>query len=529
MFKFIFAGVLCLISGNLFAQVGYSNFANEAVLFSQTGVNGTARFIGLGGANTSLGADISSISGNPAGLGFYNRSAWAVSPVLRLGNFNADYNILTGRAPNTFDINSQRSFGANVQIPNAGVVFNNRFDEGSGWISGTFGMGYNQKRSFYNDINYSGNVGIVDGLYNDFVEYAALPFLDNSSPSGFREFQTEDQALDAIFADTYSELAYNTFLLDVVNDVDNGIFFVDRYDFDEEQGVGYLTTNSFQTENIRTRGGLSTLDLSYGANYQDKLYLGAALNINFLNYEQERIFTERPDNLLISNIELIDFRTLSGAGAGVTVGAIFKPISAVNLGVSYSSPSFIAINETQSIELITNGVTGNNSAEIINEVPAYNFIIPQKVSAGASVFLGKYGFITADVEYIDYANAQYGTTQNAFGNLAPEIGEELNSTYNIKVGAEGRLGAFRLRAGYNYMDNPYRAQGVSNPAFTQGRSVISGGLGIQKKGFFFDATYSLISQNNPLVQPYNFGDIAPGFVESTSQISTIRLTVGKSF
>lgn len=36
-------------------------------------LNGTARYVGMGGAMEALGADISTISTNPAGLGFFPR------------------------------------------------------------------------------------------------------------------------------------------------------------------------------------------------------------------------------------------------------------------------------------------------------------------------------------------------------------------------------------------------------------------------------------------------------------------------
>ncbi|MEN9703833.1 MAG: hypothetical protein RLZZ209_1261, partial [Bacteroidota bacterium] len=42
--------------------------------FSTTYSVGTARMQALGGANSALGADLSSITGNPAGLGLYTRS-----------------------------------------------------------------------------------------------------------------------------------------------------------------------------------------------------------------------------------------------------------------------------------------------------------------------------------------------------------------------------------------------------------------------------------------------------------------------
>ena len=48
---------------------------------------GTARFKAMGGVNTALGGDISSINGNPAGLGFYGQSDVAVT-VNYLNNTN---------------------------------------------------------------------------------------------------------------------------------------------------------------------------------------------------------------------------------------------------------------------------------------------------------------------------------------------------------------------------------------------------------------------------------------------------------
>jgi hypothetical protein len=42
--------------------------------FSTSYSTGTARMQALGGASSALGADLSSLTGNPAGLGFYTRS-----------------------------------------------------------------------------------------------------------------------------------------------------------------------------------------------------------------------------------------------------------------------------------------------------------------------------------------------------------------------------------------------------------------------------------------------------------------------
>ena len=42
--------------------------------FTSSDLNGTARFVGMGGAMNALGADISVINTNPAGIGMFRRS-----------------------------------------------------------------------------------------------------------------------------------------------------------------------------------------------------------------------------------------------------------------------------------------------------------------------------------------------------------------------------------------------------------------------------------------------------------------------
>ena len=51
------------------------------LVFDLTRINngGSARVLGLGGAQTAIGGDISSASTNPAGLGFFNRSEFSFS------------------------------------------------------------------------------------------------------------------------------------------------------------------------------------------------------------------------------------------------------------------------------------------------------------------------------------------------------------------------------------------------------------------------------------------------------------------
>ncbi|MEM9337824.1 MAG: hypothetical protein AAGA66_03795 [Bacteroidota bacterium] len=101
--------------------IGMSNaqpalgYYQDALLFSQTSTSfgSTARIQSIGGAQTSLGGDLSSISSNPAGLGFFNRSVFSSSMALDVIAADTEY----------FGESESRS-KTNFNLPNLGVFFN---------------------------------------------------------------------------------------------------------------------------------------------------------------------------------------------------------------------------------------------------------------------------------------------------------------------------------------------------------------------------------------------------------------------
>ena len=96
---------------------------------------------------------------------------------------------------------------------------------------------------------------------DDFVEFTLQPFLDENGD--FIVYNTIDDIIPDFENNPYSDLAERTGVLDIV-ELEDGGYIVDRYDYDPET-EGYFTTSSRQTESVETSGGLSTLDLSYGA------------------------------------------------------------------------------------------------------------------------------------------------------------------------------------------------------------------------------------------------------------------------
>src|SRR5690606_39668899 len=120
---------------------------DNALSISRDLNNGTARFKAMGGANTSLGGDISSISGNPAGLGFYGQSDFSIS-VNYLNNANkASY---FGQNTNL----NKGQFG----LENLGIVFyspthNNPY---YGLQNFNVGISIEKKNNYFDHLNYAG-------------------------------------------------------------------------------------------------------------------------------------------------------------------------------------------------------------------------------------------------------------------------------------------------------------------------------------------------------------------------------------
>ena len=66
--------LVLLIAGLAINKETYAqNYAVDALRFSQYEFGSSARLKALGNAQTAVGGDISSIGGNPAGLGLFNR------------------------------------------------------------------------------------------------------------------------------------------------------------------------------------------------------------------------------------------------------------------------------------------------------------------------------------------------------------------------------------------------------------------------------------------------------------------------
>jgi len=132
-----------------FTENSFAQYSGDAFLYSTAQPGSTARIKAIGNAATAVGGDLSSVSGNPAGIGFFTHSEASFTPEFNSSGVNSTY--------------LGQSSSANVgtlNFNNASAVFYNRLSvpRGSrnddGWLSVNFGVSYNRTNDFYETATY---------------------------------------------------------------------------------------------------------------------------------------------------------------------------------------------------------------------------------------------------------------------------------------------------------------------------------------------------------------------------------------
>jgi hypothetical protein len=143
---------------------------------------------------------------------------------------------------------------------------------------------------------------------------------------------------------------------------------------------------------------------------------------------------------------------------------------------------------------------------------------------------GKRGFVTADIEYLNYASMKYNygegyeNATNAINNVIQNMYKE---AVNIRIGAEAKLSNFCLRSGFGYYGSPYQ----TTSQFSQGdKTIISGGIGYREQNWFIDATYSHSTQRTIDI-PYVLARADANVQQATIKngVSNVLVTFGVKF
>ncbi len=493
---FALSGMVLFISSASLAQ----SYVESALLFSRTRTGGSARIQAMGGSQIALGGDYSSGLSNPGGMGMYNRSEVTFSPGLSFYNTGASY---LGE--------SETESKSIVNIPGLSFVFHMPLDK-SGFISGSFGISLSRTNDFNRSTSYHGTneeTSIIDSFIDDAF---------GSTTAQFDDFQYN----------TPTGLAYFNYLIGPISLIDpDGPD--DEY-FTDVKGV------PDQREEIETKGASNQWSFSYGANYKDILFIGAGIGVSTLRYKSQKSYFESFDDPVFNDLQLDETLDLKGNGINATLGAIVRPVEFLQVGVSFTSPTYYEFTETYNAEMNTSWKNfdyyGDGDVILNNETAAtdivtsdYSLTTPLKLSAGIA-FLSKYGFLTGDVEYTNPARAKYSSNISgiSFSQENDDIRSVFRSTVNYRLGGEFRYKILRVRAGYGVQASAYKSD------FDLDNSIktVSGGLGVRFQKFFAD--FALVqSKGNSLYQPYSFFDGSGPVVDIENKTTSGILTFGFTF
>ena len=131
------------------------------------------------------------------------------------------------------------------------------------------------------------------------------------------------------------------------------------------------------------------------------------------------------------------------------------------------------------------------------------------------MFLDKFGFISADVEWVDYSSAKITSDEFDFTDTNQEVGT-YGSVLNYKFGAELRIKVLRLRAGYSYREDPLN----NVDGLDRSQESLTAGLGLRFKKLYMDASY-VRSNYNHSISPYP--EAASAITENISENAVLTL------
>ena len=475
--------------------------------------NGTARNTAIGGVMGSLGGDITSANINPAGLGLYKTKEM----VFTLGGMK-----------NNNEFNYRDSLRSNdkgvFRYGTIGMVFGsaNPYKKES-LKSSAFSFSLNQLASYNNRISFKG--------FNNYSSFSEQ-YLEELS----RDNADTNSALsNYIFG---SSLAFRTYLIDTAADA-TGKFI-------GYQSMVPISTGVNQDYNAITRGGYHEFALGFASNFNDKVYVGGSFTIPFISYKRDLTYSEsdatnNPNN----NFSYFNYKeSLSsfGVGVGLKLGAIYKPTDNVRLGLAFHTPQVIGFTDKIRSSMIANteayAGTKSESSDNLNDNKAgerkYTMTTPYRVIASASYVFSELentkkqrGFISADVEFVNYRGARFSKT-NDNGDVIKNYYKELNSSIkdvykgnvNFKVGGELKFDPIMVRLGAAYYGSPYADDNIKAD-----KLVLSGGIGYRSKGMFIDLSVSQSILNDAQF-PYRLNDKANTYAVQTGNVQNVMMTVG---
>ncbi len=432
----------CLLS--LFMAHAHAQETYENTKLIDNDLNGTARYVGMGGAMEALGADISVINSNPAGIGLFRHSSGSVS-----------FGLVSQDGASSFKYGNK----TNASFDQAGFVYSLR-DGRRTFIN--FGFNYHKSKNFDYILNAaSGLNGASQHKLSYMKALANENNLDKTS-SGWRGKFAYTSQLDNLY--------YNTLMMTS----SDGFFYNDasRYEFGRAE-TGYIGEYDFNTS----------------ANVNDRVYLGITIGIHDVHYTGHSLYSEALVNLnnqTAGDITVNDERRITGTGYNASFGIIFRPVDAspFRIGLSVTTPTWYDL-KTSNYTYLINNTKADGGGKLQGDYPNYTtgesyefkLFTPWKFGVSLGHTVGNYLALGASYEYADYSRLDTrvndGYDVDYWGDVYEHSSsdepmnrhtrETLKAVSTLKIGAEAKvMPNLAVRAGYNYVSPMFKKEGYKD-------------------------------------------------------------------
>ena len=448
---------LSMISAGAMAQETY-----ESAQLATQDLNGTARYVGMGGAMEALGADISTMSTNPAGIGLFRRAWIGASAGVTIQNDDRNKTTMLGKSDNR---------KANADLNQAGFVYASRFGANS-----FFNIGFNYQKSR----NFNQIMSAVNSLDDASANKLTYITMGTLSPNSEKWKAGEDTRFSYI-----SGMGYDTY--QHVNENFSGINSRNEYE------DGYSAANLFNSYSDRS-GYISDFSFNFSGNFNERVYLGATIGLKDVHYRSSSFYKETlvdVDNNPRGNYYYSDDRKITGTGFDLKFGIIIRPseYSPFRFGAYIHTPTWYDLTCSSTMNIGANYTYDSNTASYDKSTTtrfAYDYKINTPWRFGFSVghTFGKIAALGATYEYADYSSIKnriktgsegywytdgwydYYGRRDTYANdvqMNQNTKSSLKGVHLVKIGGEIKPSqVIAIRAGYNYQSAIYEDNGMKD-------------------------------------------------------------------
>lgn len=478
--KKILVLVLSAISLHTMAQDPYLNntVINTSDLF------GTSRFVSMGGAMGALGADLSVISSNPAGLGMISKNEVSLTAGASwLGNNSAK-----GLAAGTFgqfdQIGTLATFKGNGKLRNINLSFNY------------------QKKADYNS-----------SLFGE--THTAASWADQLY--GLAE-ETKDH-MDYLYGspNTYYNTLYN--LAET-----SGMF---------DETIVKSPSDPNSTLSV-LRGSLNAYEFNLSTNIANRYFLGITVGVDNVDLRRTTDYWEQrtDEHGQIQDFGYFNEQIITGNGFNFKFGAIVRPFenSSFRVGFTVETPTWYSLKYVDDQSLTTKYYWDEKQGKAIYDPTSgqyhthyvydlsnsyinyleYRITSPWKVRAQLGSTVSTCFAWGLEYEYANYPGASTRYPSSYGGTTVDEDFKAITEMmfkpqHTLRAGIEIKpVSALSLRAGYNYITSTTTPDSYWDPYFSDNAlayptgldymnlsdtHIATFGLGYRYKWFYADLAY----------------------------------------